>query len=277
MEEFNGLEFPNLSVGDLQIDTAGVVYHQNPEPIPLELQLAYYTVSAILSSLNMEGEEEIQEEAQVVREVSLLLHSGDAPEATDLIKFAQLAKHRNPRIVRLVDEWIADSTGMLRSVLQLVRLELTTAISQGLDDEHQHVLVLSGLGGDDQLLRFGILLMVEPDVRWSETQCAFIEEELRTLLGEHSITIEEVHTTDQYIMLIVLVPRGHDLDATLETFIRDANQYGAHILPKAMYSNHHILQEHEILTLVAQQHDKRRQQANTSTQDDSDDSPETQH
>lgn len=208
--------------------------HQLDEPIPIELQAAYFQLSAEMRKREIHlGEDEMEEAENLLFDPIL---SNDIKKMTLL----RLAITGNVRAFRIIERYIASASPRMRPWALMAQLEARIGMLSDLVDEKQMV-ISSGLGGHDGKMRFMAFLHTDKLQKFERFQEELIEKELLYRVKKAEGEIERLEMHSNYLLLTFLVPFNYDLREFFTAFIAECNQFGNFLATSFIITNTQLL------------------------------------
>ncbi len=206
-----------------------------PNSIPLETQIEYFETSKkVKENLSYDT---------ILQNASWLFNP-DISIADKKWLLAQLASITKPEAYRLIEKYLQNPDSELSDWARLAYIESRTLLESEFLNENQ-IIISSGLGGDDNLLRYFVVFKILNDTL-SEGQQKLIEIEIQTIVEEYQGKVEEILIQFPFINILVLLPFNTDLKEVFKKIIHSFKEYQLNILEKFIITNVKKLNRKEI-------------------------------
>jgi len=184
--------------------------------IPIETQLAYFDFSKKIKN-------DIDEE-QILSKSDLLFDSEySIPEKKILL--ALLASIPKPEIYRLIEKFYNEADDELKHWSNLALIESRMQLESSILGESQ-VLITTGLGGKNNLLRYFIVGFTKENNPFSDSNKLVINNEFDLYISEQKGEIEKIDFFENYFTITCLLPISLDVPIFLKKIISECNIYG---------------------------------------------------
>jgi|SRR5690554_36875 hypothetical protein len=217
-------------------------FHILEDLVPLDVQMDYFKYFDNLrkEKPTFDRDEEISvlfsPEEDIVRKKKSLTLLASIP---DVVAYRSIETyHSSPADIELA-HW--SSMALVSS-----RIILTSDLSG-----QQQIYISSGLGGQDNKLRFFSLFTTNNRQEFTELQKEMIEREFTFHLKTAKVQIENFEIKNNYFTILLLFPFDEDVRSRLNSAVEECNQYGNFLDPKFLFTNVKILNDKEIGTLIS--------------------------
>jgi hypothetical protein len=219
-----------------------------PYTIPIETQIAYFETSKKVK-------ENISYE--VVLHNALWLFKEDIADDDKKRLLAQLASMNKPEAYRLIEKFVHQATGEMLDWARIALIESRTLLESDLLDENQ-VIISSGLGGENDLLRYFVVFRKIDETPLTKAQSKLIEIEMQADVEKIKGKVEEISIKQNYASLLILIPFQANIRDILMNVINTCNQYGSFLHSKFLITNVKKLTHTEIVHFLKKiDHDKK--------------------
>ncbi len=208
-----------------------------PYTIPMETQLSYFEISKKVKE-NVSYE--------VVLQNSNWLFKDDVSNEDKKWLLAQLASIDKPEAYRIIEKYVNQASGEMLDWARIALIESRTLLESELLNENQ-IIISSGLGGEDNMLRYFIVFSKNDEIPFSEAQCKLIEIETQEAIEKIKGAVEEITFHPLYASILILVPFQMDVRSVLTGIIQTCNQYGSFLNVKFIITNVKKLTHNEII------------------------------
>jgi hypothetical protein len=140
------------------------------------------------------------------------------------------------KALRRLEACAGEAQGELAEWLRLAISEVSVRLQTELLGE-PHMLIASGLGGKDGMMRFFTLFGSNGNVPFEDYQRRLIEKEFAYILTEEKCEIELLKVEECHVELLFLVPVAAAFFAILSRLIGECNEYGNFLSPKPFVTN----------------------------------------
>ena len=206
------------------------------QQIDMDLQMEYYECSRKMR-------EEMDEE-QALKQARYL----DEPGYSLLVKkeiLAGLAAAGGVRTYRVIEAYMERVADDLKQWTMLALNENRMNLESRLLDESQ-VFISTGLGGNEEKLRYFVVLISKGELPLGEHQKKIISNEFDFILKKYDADIEEVNYSDYLATLLLLIPMEHSLKMVFHEAIDECNKYGDFLKEDFIVTNVKTLSFEEI-------------------------------
>ncbi len=217
---------------------AGGKFNILEEQINVELQVEFFElVNKLLKKK--------RSPKKVIFEASKLFE----PETTEEEKkniLAELSNTENVEAYRIIEKFIRFGKKDLEQwallALQHSRISLETFL---LDE--QQVFISTGLGGSTNKLRYFIVGKLNTGKPYTNTQKKVIKTEFEMIFKSFDSEIEKLSFTDEYFIILGLIPIEVSINEVIKKSIEESNQFGNFIYKDYLVTNVRILKMDEII------------------------------
>ena len=175
------------------------------QQIDMDLQLKYYECS-------MRVREERREEPGY-------------PEELKKEILARMASMAVVECFRAIEAYLKEAPDSLIPWTVMALNESRMLLESKLMDESQ-VFISTGLGGQDEKLRYFVVLMTRSKVDLTESQKMVIRNEFEYILEKFDAVLEEADFSDYLATLTLLLPMNYSLKSVFKEAIDECNRYG---------------------------------------------------
>lgn len=158
-----------------------------------------------------------------------------------------LAGLNDVKAYRIIEKFYNDSNGELRNWSSIALQESRMIIESGLLDEKK-VLISTGLGGKENLLRYFIVFFASDRSELTDHQKMVIKNELDFSLKKFDFQIEEINFSGEFAKVVLLLPLDTPLKQVFNNFIHEANSFGNFLHPQFLITNVKKFTNEEIST-----------------------------
>lgn len=206
-----------------------------PNSIPLETQIEYFETSKKVKE-NISYDTVLQN--------ADWLFNPDISVADKKWLLAQLASITKPEAYRLIEKYLQNPDNELSDWARLAYIESRTLLESEFLNENQ-VIISSGLGGEDNLLRYFVVFKIQNE-SLSEGQQKLLEIEIQTIIEAYQGKVEEISVHFPYINILVLLHFNAELKDIFKKIIDSCKEYQLNILEKFIITNVKKLNRKEI-------------------------------
>lgn len=211
-------------------------------PVDVKTQLAYYQRSR---AINKPAPHPTKE---ALAEMERQLAESSHPEEKKQI-MVRLAALDMPEAYRILERYAAHPDEALRDWSIMALHESKMVLESALLDENQ-VYISTGLGGRNDMLRYFAVILhkhgaLEP------FQAKVLEGEILDAVSHAEGETEHIAHSEAFSTVQLLVPVRNDLTHILMHAIQESNAYGSFLETDLLITNMKILDEKEILQLIA--------------------------
>jgi len=206
-----------------------------PGNIPIDVQIEYFQTS-------LRAKENINYELVLQNHNWLFDNNVSIYDKKFLL--AQLASIPRPEAYRIIERYLTNPDAELANWARLAYIESRTLLESELLNE-QHVIISSGLGGENNLLRYFVALKIMND-NITEGQKKLFELEAQSVIEAHQGKIEEISINFPYIKILLLVNYNDNLSEIFKKLISKCKEYQLNINEKFIVTNVRKLDDKEI-------------------------------
>lgn len=167
----------------------------------------------------------------------------------------QLASVNNIKAYRTIESYLKNNNTGLNEWATLALHESKMLIKTNILNENA-VLISTGLGGEDNRLRYYLVLLPTEKGSFTDFQTNIITSELEFTLRKNNSLLEDTYITEKYYCALCLIPFGEDLRELFYRVIDECNNYGDFLQYDYIINNTKVLSCDEIDKLLAQKHKK---------------------
>lgn len=186
------------------------------QQIDMDLQLKYYECS-------MRVREERSDEWAM--EHMPYLEEPGYPEELKKEILARMASMAVVECFRAIEAYLKEAPDSLIPWTVMALNESRMLLESKLMDESQ-VFISTGLGGQDEKLRYFVVLMTRSKVDLTESQKMVIRNEFEYILEKFDAVLEEADFSDYLATLTLLLPMNYSLKSVFKEAIDECNRYG---------------------------------------------------
>ncbi|PKP20750.1 MAG: hypothetical protein CVU05_08355 [Bacteroidetes bacterium HGW-Bacteroidetes-21] len=210
------------------------------ERIPVEVQLTYFEFTRKIK--------EDLDKSTVMSEADKLF----APEYSISDKkelLARLASLPEVEAYRTIEKFSGTPDTGLEQWSKLALLESRMLLESFLTDEGQ-VLIASGLGGKNGLLRYFFVGFLKENIAITDAQKKVIDNEFEAGISQQSGVIENTEFSSFYFTLTCLLPVQSEIHELFKRMTRECNVYGSFLRDNFIVTNVKFLNDKEIQSFV---------------------------
>ena len=207
------------------------------EQIDIEIQMEYFKFSksikeSIIDNFELSEKDKLQDPETSNDELKRIL--------------SQLATMENVEAYRAIEAFYNNQTDhFLKNWSALALKESKMMLESSLLDEKQ-ILISTGLGGKNSMLRYFIVFISKSGNTFNETQKKVISSELEFTLQKNRSEVESIDFDQNYSKIVSLIPLDIPIKETVTSVIDECNQYGDFIMPNFIITNVKKLSSEEI-------------------------------
>ncbi len=217
-----------------------------PSSIPLETQIEYFeTAKKVKENINFET---------VLQNANWLFNS-DISIADKKWLLAQLASISQPEAYRLIEKYLQNPDNDLADWARLAFIESRILLESEYLNEN-HIIISSGLGGENNSLRYFVVFKVQNE-SFTEGQQKLFEIEASTLIEAKNGKVEEIAFIFPYICLTTLLPFSEDLKELFKAIIEASKEYQIKLMERFIITNVKKLTTTEINHFFENQKDEK--------------------
>ncbi len=112
------------------------------------------------------------------------------------------------------------------------------------------ILITSGLGGKQDKLRYFIVIMAKDLKPFTSIQKQIIEKEISFFAENNNCAIEQVHTSDLFSSVILLIPYQMSPSEIIKSLIDSINEMGDFINPNFILRNDKIIPTDKLANII---------------------------
>lgn len=228
--------------------------HQILRSMPERFAIAKTGVNASIQqeylafTANIDHEQHSEEDTLARSEV-LLSATTSTAEKKEIL--ARLAHAGTLDAYRVLEQFAETAEPELQDWSTLALHECRLLLEQDWDEPVG--VVITGLGGEADRLRYFVAVCSEDSAAFSEAQLAIIESAFSATCDRLGSILEEVQIHANYATLKVLVPLDVAVGAVIEGGISECNEQGSFLGESYYVTNDRIPTEAEILEFLARQ------------------------
>lgn len=211
------------------------------ERIPVDIQLAYFDFTRKIKE-NLDK--------NIVLDESVMLSNPDYSLNDKKVLLAKLASLAEVEAYRVIEKYAKNADHGLEHWSKLALLESRMLLESFLTDQGQ-VLIASGLGGKNGLLRYFFVGFTKENLALSDAQKKVINNEFESIISNQDGEIEELEFNETYFKLTCLLPVKSEIHELFKKIVRECNIYGSFLRDNFIITNVKILKENEILSFVS--------------------------
>ncbi len=220
--------------------------HQLNEIVPISLQKSYtYSLEQLIRS-SKKQEKEFHLSPFRLQQIRAILHNLDSDnDSSKYLALQELACSKQIEALRMIEEFLLFAHEDLRLWALLAHLQAKAGVLSTLLDEEQ-IVISSGLGGKDGLMRFMSYIVAQEKIDFEEYQHKLIIRELKEQIEKRKGFLEKVEPYNRFIIYTFLFPLGLNPKETISEVITECNNYGNFVSPKFSITNIDILTEEKV-------------------------------
>jgi len=222
--------------------------------IPLEKQIEYLERSQNDKKELHEKFDKLEEEKQISL-AQELLSSEKNNEVLDFLTF--LSKIDKVWAYRLIEKFEKEVEGDLKDWAYLALKDSRMRLESYLLDESS-IMVASGLGGENGLLRFFVVLVKKDRTEFSPIQQSILQRELNFKLEKEEGVNELIEFSDFYAKITLLLPLKIAINTFFKQLISACNELALNLEQKFLITNVKILSDDEIISYINKSDAKRK-------------------
>jgi hypothetical protein len=207
------------------------------EQIDIDLQVDFFELIDKLSKKN-EVEKDVNTELKELFEQNTTIQE-------QKIILAKLSNSETTEAYRAIEQFINSGNHKLKDwgilALQHCRLNLESHL---LDE--QKIFISTGLGGEDDKLRYFIVCKLKSNIAITNTIKKLIKTEFEFTFKESTAVIEKIQYYNTYFSILGLIPINMPVNEIIIRAINELNNYGGFIYDNYLVTNVKILNKLEI-------------------------------
>lgn len=209
------------------------------DDIPIKTQIEYFDFANVIRKENNYENILIDKNLLFSKESTLSLKKE---------MLSKLACIDVPEAYRTIEKYLLTPDKKLINWAKLALFESKMLLESSLLDQN-HVLISSGLGGKNNMLRYFIVVFIKEDFSFNETKKKIVVNEFDTILKKNNCETELLRFYKKYFTLKTLVPLDVNLKVTFSNAIDECNQYGDFLVDNFIVTNVKKLTNPEIIGL----------------------------
>ncbi len=209
------------------------------EMIPIKVQMEYFDFANVIRKEN-NFENTLNEKD--------LLFSKDSTTIQKKELLSKLACIDVPEAYRTIEQYLLAPDKKLLNWAKLALFESKMLLESSLLDQN-HVLISSGLGGKNNMLRYFIVIFIRDDFSFNDTKKKVVINEFDVILKKNNCEAELLRFYKKYFTLKTLVPLNVNLKTLFSSAINECNQYGNFLVDNFIVTNVKKLTTPEIISL----------------------------
>lgn len=224
-------------------ESAHTFVYQLDEFIPMEEQKAYFQETRLIRrELQALGRSHLHSLTQIER----LLYQKELPMQAKKRLIVELVISLRVEALRILEDFILVVPELYRKWLNMALIEAKAAITSTLIDEKQ-MLVSSGLGGRDGLLRFMMYFISSSQEPLESYQFSLLERELKYKAEAVGGELEKLYPLRHYIVGQLLLPLEYEPKKLIDSLKAELDLYGNFLSHRYLVTNVRPLEEEEIV------------------------------
>ncbi|OFY74885.1 MAG: hypothetical protein A2265_09095, partial [Bacteroidetes bacterium RIFOXYA12_FULL_33_9] len=150
---------------------------------------------------------------------------------------------------RTIESFNKSVSNELKDWAALALQESKVLLENSLLDE-QRVIISTGLGGKENLLRYFVVLIKIDESEFEDYQKKIISDELDFVIEQKKGQLEEISFEENFCKGVLLLPLKLELKDFFQKLIRECNQYGGFLKPNFLLTNVKALTNSEIKNFI---------------------------
>lgn len=225
------LSFVNQTQGKIQI-----VDHPIPMQLQVEYAMEYQRLSPFVQHLNQHDLDCFVDKAR-----TRLNYSKDLEEKRDLLTV--LSSIKLPKAHEVLKEFINYGDSSLRSWARMADMGCRMNLIEDFTGDNL-IFVASGLGGEDDSIRYSLVLLDAKQSPFSDFEKSLIEKECRYQLECRSGKLNELDVQDRYVRMVFLMPITESPRYFLNALLNSINEFQTIVqCPDAISNNVYFTRE----------------------------------
>ncbi|PIY02374.1 MAG: hypothetical protein COZ21_14515 [Bacteroidetes bacterium CG_4_10_14_3_um_filter_31_20] len=197
------------------------------ENIPIKVQMEYFDYANLIRKENNYDNILKDKKLLFLNDTSLIL------KKEILSKLACLAL---PEAYRTIEKYLQLPDKKLINWAKLALFESKMLLESSLLDQ-SHVLISSGLGGKNNMLRYFIVVYLKNEFSFDATKKKVVVNEFDSVLKKNNCETELLKFYNKYFTLTALIPLNVNLKHTFSDAINECNEYGNFLVDSFIVTN----------------------------------------
>lgn len=210
------------------------------ENIPIKVQMEYFDYANLIRKEN--NYENILDNKE-------LLFLNETPVASKKEILSKLACIDLPEAYRTIEKYLQLPDKKLINWAKLALFESKMLLESSILDQN-HVLISSGLGGKNNMLRYFIVVFLKNEFLFDITKKKVVSNEFDSILKNNNCENEYLKFYKKYFTLVALIPLNVNLKNIFSDAITECNQYGNFLVDNFIITNVKKLTNNEINSLL---------------------------
>ncbi|OFX37009.1 MAG: hypothetical protein A2X08_02060 [Bacteroidetes bacterium GWA2_32_17] len=197
------------------------------ENIPIKVQMEYFDYANLIRKENNYD--------NILKDKKLLFLNDTSLISKKEI-LSKLACLDLPEAYRTIEKYLQLPDKKLINWAKLALFESKMLLESSLLDQN-HVLISSGLGGKNNMLRYFIVVYLKNEFSFDATKKKVVVNEFDSVLKKNNCETELLKFYNKYFTLTALIPLNVDLKTTFSDAINECNQYGNFLVDSFIVTN----------------------------------------
>lgn len=204
--------------------------------VNIDIQLEYFELSKKVNKKFIEAD---------IIDKSRLLYTEELSIENKKELLIQIASIEEPKAFRILENYEKSAENEMHD-WSLLALQENKMLLQGKYLDEPQVFISTGLGGQNNLLRYFAVFFKKDESVLSKIQHKVVKNEIEVHFTGITHKIESLEFFDKYVTLTILLPINCDLRSNFELIIRECNIYGDFLDSRCILTNVKKLNEEEI-------------------------------
>lgn len=148
-------------------------------------------------------------------------------------------------VLRTLEQYEKRCPDEMKDFVKMCVYQCRTSIESALLGE-QHAMVVSGMGGKDNKIRYFAALATLSGKAWSDTEQHLLREELMLTCREHEAVVELLEFSGRYAKMLLLTPLTLSPAIVVRSAKNASNALGVFISPQEIITNMSRLEDDQL-------------------------------
>jgi len=195
--------------------------------IPIKIQIEYFDFAGTIRkekiSINVkEGNEILQNKKSSLKLKKEIL--------------SKLATIEEPEAYRAIEKYVNNPDKKIINWAKLALFESKMLLESSILNQN-HVLISSGLGGKNDMLRYYIVIFTKKDKEFNKLYKKIVRNEFDDFIIKQNCEIEKIKFEKTYVSFFCLIPLNINIKEIFAKAIFECNQYGNFLIEHFVVTN----------------------------------------
>jgi hypothetical protein len=163
--------------------------------------------------------------------------------------FVQLASVNDIQAYTAIKAYVNKEFTDLEDWAKLALQESGMLLKSAILDENV-VLISTGLGGEENMLRYFVVLISKEGEEINSFRRKLLKSELQYVLKRNNSKLEDIEFTNDFSSALCLIPLNESLQDIFSEFITECNNFGGFIRSNIIINNTKVLSCDEIYSII---------------------------